>query len=44
MLGHVLAVTVKLSRHSGSITVVDLTGIAAEDIAIAGVFSRMLKV
>ena len=44
MLGHVLAGTVKPSRHPSSITVVDLTGIAAEDIAIAGVFSQMLKV
>ena len=44
MLGHVLAGTVKLTRHPSSITVVDLTGIAAEDIAIAGVFSELLKV
>jgi ornithine cyclodeaminase len=44
MLGHVLAGSVKLTRHANSITVVDLTGIAAEDIAIAGVFSELLKV
>jgi ornithine cyclodeaminase len=44
MLGHVLAGTVKLARRPSSITVVDLTGIAAEDIAIAGVFSGLLKV
>ena len=44
MLGHVLAGTVKLTRRASSITVVDLTGIAAEDIAIAGVFSELLKV
>jgi ornithine cyclodeaminase len=44
MLGHVLDGTVKATRQPSSITVVDLTGIAAEDIAIAGLFSKLLNV
>jgi len=44
MLGQVLAGSVKLARHPNSISLVDLTGIAAEDIAIAGVFSELLRV
>jgi hypothetical protein len=34
----------KPARHPNSISVVDLTGIAAEDIAIAGVLSALLRV
>lgn len=44
MLGHVLAGSVQPARHPDSISLVDLTGIAAEDIAIAGVFSELLRV
>jgi ornithine cyclodeaminase len=44
MLGHVLDGTAKATRQPSSITVVDLTGIAAEDIAIAGLFSKLLNV
>jgi ornithine cyclodeaminase len=44
MLGHILDGTATATRLANSITVVDLTGIAAEDIAIAGLFSEMLRV
>lgn len=42
MLGHVLSGAVLLERRPDDITIVDLTGIAAEDIAISGLFSRKL--
>jgi ornithine cyclodeaminase len=44
MLGHLLSQSVQRVRNPAGITVVDLTGIAAEDIAIAELFSGMLKV
>jgi ornithine cyclodeaminase len=43
MLGHLLSHSVVPSRNPEDITIVDLTGIAAEDIAVAGLFSGMLK-
>jgi ornithine cyclodeaminase len=42
MLGKVLSGRVRLARKDQDITIVDLTGIAAEDIAIAGLFSELL--
>lgn len=43
MLGDVLSGKVKRTRARDDITIADLTGIAAEDIAISGLFSRLLK-
>jgi ornithine cyclodeaminase len=43
MLGDVLSGKRKLVRAEADITVADLTGIAAEDIAIAGLFSQLLQ-
>jgi ornithine cyclodeaminase len=42
MLGKLLSGAVRRSRAPGDITIVDLTGIAVEDIAIAGLFSELL--
>ncbi len=42
MLGDVLSGKLKLERKSDDITLADLTGIAAEDIAISGLFSRVM--
>ena len=42
MLGDVLSGKVKLERSATDITLADLTGIAAEDIAISGLFSRVM--
>jgi ornithine cyclodeaminase/alanine dehydrogenase-like protein (mu-crystallin family) len=42
MLGRVLESAVKPKRNPLGVTVVDLTGLAAEDIAIAGLFSELL--
>jgi ornithine cyclodeaminase len=42
MLGMLLSGTVRRSRAPGDITIVDLTGIVVEDIAIAGLFSELL--
>jgi ornithine cyclodeaminase len=42
MLGHVLSGRTALARAANDITIADLTGIAAEDIAISGLFSRRL--
>ncbi|MEZ5923233.1 MAG: hypothetical protein R3D57_02500 [Hyphomicrobiaceae bacterium] len=44
MLGDVLSGKVELERAETDITLADLTGIAAEDIAISGLFSRLLGV
>lgn len=43
MLGDLLSGTVRRSRAPDDITIADLTGIASEDIAISGLFSRLLK-
>jgi ornithine cyclodeaminase len=43
MLGHLLSGDVLCQRNATDITIVDLTGIAAEDIAIAGLFSGLLE-
>ena len=43
MLGDLLSGKVKRQRKDADISIADLTGIAAEDIAIAGVFSGLLK-
>jgi ornithine cyclodeaminase len=43
MLGHLLSNSAMRERKPTDITIVDLTGIAAEDIAIAGLFSGMLE-
>lgn len=42
MLGRVLSGKAPLTRNPADITIADLTGIAAEDIAISGLFSRLL--
>lgn len=42
MLGDVLSGKAKLERSATDITLADLTGIAAEDIAISGLFSRVM--
>lgn len=42
MLGDVLSGKVKLDRNADDITLADITGIAAEDIAISGLFSRVM--
>ena len=43
MLGCLLNRSVAMDRDADDITIADLTGIAAEDIAIASLFSRLLK-
>lgn len=43
MLGKVLSGAVKLTRKDQDITIVDLTGIAAEDIAIATLFEGLAR-
>lgn len=43
MLGDLLSGKVTRLRKPGDITIADLTGIAAEDIAISGLFSQLLK-
>jgi ornithine cyclodeaminase len=43
MLGSVLSGAIALTRRPGDVTVVDLTGIAVEDIAIADLFSDLLR-
>jgi len=43
MLGSVLSGAIALTRRPGDVTVVDLTGIAVEDIAIADLFSGLLR-
>lgn len=42
MLGDALSGKVKLDRKPDDITLADITGIAAEDIAISGLFSRVM--
>lgn len=42
MLGDVLSGKVEIERQADDITLADLTGIAAEDIAISGLFSRVM--
>lgn len=42
MLGDVLSGKIKLERKADDITLADLTGIAAEDIAISGLFSKVM--